>query len=110
MASCDTYIKIYDPLPSIPELLKSFRVHHLSPADITIAESDDFMAGFYTINQIILENDLVVASVGRKVFAWKAGVGKKGYAKGDVKRGRVLAHRSLRTLGEQKNIHYSRVS
>lgn len=54
------------------------------------------------MNQIIIENDLVVASVGRKVFAWKAGVGKKGIAaKGEKKRNGGQANRSLRTLGEQ---------
>ena len=28
------------------------------------------------MNQIVLENDLIVASIGRKIFAWKAGSGK----------------------------------
>lgn len=50
-----------------------------------MAASHEPDARYFNVNQIILENDLVVASIGRKVFAWKAGTGK-GRTKGDSHR------------------------
>jgi hypothetical protein len=75
-SSHDGYISIFDPLPSPPLLLRSFLANHLSSADATVAASDRFDARYYTVNRLILENDLVVASIGRKVFAWRAGTAK----------------------------------
>ena len=76
LLSFDGYIKIFDPLPSPPTLLRTFHAVHMSPADALVAASSEADALYHTINQIILENDLVVASIGRKVFAWRAGTGK----------------------------------
>jgi hypothetical protein len=74
--SFDGQIKVYDPLPDPPTLLRSFHASRLSAADATVAASHDPDARYFNVNQIILENDLIVATIGRKVFAWKAGVGK----------------------------------
>ena len=76
---------MYDPLPSPPVLLRSFHASHLSTADAFVAATHEPDARYFNVNQIILENDLVVASIGRKVFAWKAGIGK-GRTKGDSHR------------------------
>ncbi|WVQ79595.1 hypothetical protein IAT38_001695 [Cryptococcus sp. DSM 104549] len=76
VGSCDGYIKIYDPYPTPPLLLRSFHASHLSPGELLIAASDQPDAPYYTVNKIVLENDLVVATIGRKVFAWKSGTGK----------------------------------
>jgi hypothetical protein len=77
VGGCDTFVKVYDPLPAIPTLLRQFRAAHLGAADLAMAESDDPNAAWHTVNQVILENDLFVAAVGRRVFAWRAGSIKK---------------------------------
>jgi len=73
------HIGVFDPLPSPPVLLRTFHASsfsQLSPPERETAASDDVQAKHYTCNQIILENDLIVASIGHKVFAWRAGSGK----------------------------------
>ncbi|WVF67598.1 hypothetical protein IAT40_002356 [Kwoniella sp. CBS 6097] len=76
VGSYDGYIKVFDPLPSPPMLLRTFHASHLTPGEALVAASDERDARYYTVNKVILENDLVVASVGRKIFAWRAGSGK----------------------------------
>ncbi|WWC90437.1 uncharacterized protein L201_005372 [Kwoniella dendrophila CBS 6074] len=76
VGSFDGYIKIYDPLPYSPTLLRSFHASHLSPGQLLVAASEEPDARYHTVNKVILENDLIVASIGRKVFAWRAGSGK----------------------------------
>lgn len=83
--SFDGHIKVYDPLPDPPILLRSFHASRLSAADAFVAASHEPDARYYNTNQIILENDLVVATIGRKVFGWKAGIGK-GRSKGESHR------------------------
>jgi len=74
--SFDGHIKVYDPLPDPPVLLRSFHASRLSSADAFVAASHEPDARYFNVNQIILENDLIVATIGRKVFGWKAGIGK----------------------------------
>jgi hypothetical protein len=74
--SFDGSIRVYDPLPDPPVLLRHFQASRLSAADAFVAASREPDARYFNVNQIILENDLIVATIGRKVFAWKAGVGK----------------------------------
>ena len=102
VGSADGYIKIYDPLPSSPTLLRSFRASHLSPADVDLACSDAPHAPYYTPNRILLDNDMLVASIGHKVFAWRAGSGKGRQAgKGEKKSGGKSEGKAHgRTLGE----------
>jgi hypothetical protein len=83
--SFDGHIKVYDPLPDPPILLRSFHAARLSAADAFVAASHEHDARYFNVNQIILENDLIVATIGRKVFGWKAGIGK-GRSKGESHR------------------------
>ncbi|WWC71308.1 uncharacterized protein I206_105262 [Kwoniella pini CBS 10737] len=76
VGSFDGYIKIFDPLPSPPTMLRTFHASRLSPGELLVAASEESDARYYTVNKLIVENDLVVASIGRKVFAWRAGSGK----------------------------------
>ncbi|WVQ95174.1 hypothetical protein IAU59_002268 [Kwoniella sp. CBS 9459] len=76
VGSYDGYIKVFDPLPSPPTLLRTFHASHLTAGEALVAASDERDARYYTVNKVILENDLVVASIGRKIFAWRAGSGK----------------------------------
>ncbi|WWD02114.1 hypothetical protein V865_000152 [Kwoniella europaea PYCC6329] len=76
VGSFDGYIKIFDPLPYPPNLLRTFHASRLTPGESLVAASEEPDARWYTVNKVILENDLVVASIGRKVFAWRAGSGK----------------------------------
>lgn len=97
---------MYDPLPSPPVLLRSFHASHLSVADAFVAATHEPDARYFNVNQIILENDLVVASIGRKVFAWKAGIGK-GRTKGDSHR-KTPGHKSdskgtLKSMGKSNS-------
>ncbi|ODN87377.1 hypothetical protein L198_07001 [Cryptococcus wingfieldii CBS 7118] len=94
VGTADGYIKILDPLPSPSPLsfnddsnthiLRSFHASHLSPAETLIATTDEPDARWYTVNKVGVEDDMVVAAVGRKVFGWRAGVlrGKKGEGEG----------------------------
>ncbi|ORY21364.1 hypothetical protein BCR39DRAFT_63906 [Naematelia encephala] len=108
-------MKIFDPLPSPPELLRTFHTtsfSRLSPAEQATAASGAPGAKLYTPNQILLEEDLVVASVGIKVVAWRAGVAKskgtgtgKGVASGDRRKsggGRSDARTEARTMDVRK--------
>jgi hypothetical protein len=68
---------VYDPLPPHPTRLRKLgSPAHLTPGDLIVAESDEHRAKFFNVNHLILENDLVVAAIGRNVLAWKAGTGK----------------------------------
>ncbi|WVN86154.1 uncharacterized protein L203_101315 [Cryptococcus depauperatus CBS 7841] len=72
IGSYDGWIKVYDPVPNSPSLLRSFHALHLSAGEVNVAASSQPDARHYTVNQIVLENDLVVAAIGRRVFAWQA--------------------------------------
>ena len=74
--SFDGYIKIFDPLPDPPTLLRNFHASRLTPGEALIASTDEADASYFNVNQIILDNDFVVASIGSKVFGWRAGTGK----------------------------------
>ncbi|WRT68667.1 uncharacterized protein IL334_005646 [Kwoniella shivajii] len=76
VGSYDGYIKIFDPLPYHSDLLRTFHASRLTPGELLVAASEEPDGRYYTVNKVILENDLVVASLGRKVFAWRAGTGK----------------------------------
>ncbi|XAO25923.1 hypothetical protein I312_104756 [Cryptococcus bacillisporus CA1280] len=89
VGSFDGFVKIYDPLPTPPKLLRTFHASHLSPGELLVAGSDQPDARFYTVNKIILENDMVVASIGRKVFAWRAGAGKGKHGGKEGKKGGI---------------------
>ncbi|TYJ52579.1 hypothetical protein B9479_006829 [Cryptococcus floricola] len=97
VGTADGYIKILDPLPSSSSplsfpfnddsnthILRAFHASHLSPAETLIASTDEPDARWYTVNKVGVEDDMVVAAVGRKVFGWRAGVlrGKKGEGEG----------------------------
>ncbi|WVQ77637.1 hypothetical protein IAR50_007325 [Cryptococcus sp. DSM 104548] len=93
VGTADGYIKILDPLPSSAPsssdqdnnyILRSFHASHLSPAELLIAGTDQPDARWYTVNKVVVEDDMVVAALGRKVFAWRAGAGKE--KKGERKR------------------------
>ena len=79
-----------------PSLLRTFRTTSLSAADALVAASEDDRARWYTPNHILLDNDMLVAAIGGKIFAWRAGSGKgrqggKGEKKGGGK-GELRAH------------------
>lgn len=99
--SFDGHIRVYDPLPDPPVLLRNFHPSRLSSADAFVAASHDSDARYFNVNQILLENDLIVATIGRKVFGWKAGIGK-GRSKVDSHR-RVSGQKSD-SKGSAKNI------
>jgi len=99
--SFDGHIRVYDPLPDPPVLLRNFHPARLSSADAFVAASHESDARYFNVNQIILENDLIVATIGRKVFGWKAGIGK-GRSKVDSHR-RVSGQKSD-SKGSAKNI------
>ncbi|ORX38274.1 hypothetical protein BD324DRAFT_620221 [Kockovaella imperatae] len=107
IGSSDGYIKVYDPLPHTPVLLRSFRASHLSPADVDIASSDAPHAPYYTPNKILLDNDMLVAAIGHKVFAWRAGNGKSRQAggKGEKKPGSKAEGRSHGRTMDLRSLH-----
>ncbi|GMK55880.1 hypothetical protein CspeluHIS016_0209360 [Cutaneotrichosporon spelunceum] len=68
---------VYDPLPPEPTRLRKLgSPAHLTPGDLIVAETDEHRAKFFNVNHLILENDLIVAAIGRNVLAWRAGTGK----------------------------------
>lgn len=75
--SYDGHVDVFDPLPLEPERLRSFRPPgHLRPGDLMVAQSDEYRARYYNTNQILLDNDLVIAAIGRSVMSWRSGTGK----------------------------------
>ena len=69
VASCDSVIKLVDPYTF--EILRSFRLTHLSPGDLAIAESAN-PDPRHIIKHIVFESDVLVASMGRQVYGWRA--------------------------------------
>ncbi|BEI84834.1 hypothetical protein CcaverHIS002_0502350 [Cutaneotrichosporon cavernicola] len=68
---------VYDPLPPEPTRLRKLgSPAHLTPGDLIVAGSDEHRAKFFNVNHLILENDLIIAGIGRNVLAWRAGTGK----------------------------------
>lgn len=68
---------VFDPLPTEPTRMRKLgSPAHLTPGDLIVAESDEHRAKFFNVNHLILENDLIVAAIGRNVLAWRAGTGK----------------------------------
>ena len=94
----DASISVFDPLPAIPVPLRSFRAIRVSAGEMEAVRNGETAA--YSVRQILLENDFVVASIGRQIFAWRAGKpqkrdsrkndkGKSGPAKTKTGRGAV---------------------
>ena len=70
VASSDAVVKLFDPYTT--DLVRTLRLQHLSSRDLALAESGDSDARNITVNQLIFENDLLIASVGRQVYGWRA--------------------------------------
>ena len=87
-----------------PTLLREFRASHLSAADALVAASEQFEARYYIPNQIVLDNDMLLTSLGRRIFAWRAGSGKGRQAGGKGEKrnasGRGEGKSNARTSGE----------
>lgn len=70
VAGSDTTIKLFDPYSF--NLLRTIRLNHLSPSDLAMVESDHPDARLLTVNQVIIDNDVLVAAVGRQIYGWRA--------------------------------------
>ncbi|CAK9781730.1 hypothetical protein CC85DRAFT_281517 [Cutaneotrichosporon oleaginosum] len=77
VGSFNGQVWVYDPLPLEPTRLRKLgSPSHLTPGDLIVAEGDEHRAKYFNVNHLILENDLIVAGIGRNVLAWRAGTGK----------------------------------
>jgi WD40 repeat protein len=93
VASTDTAVKLFDPYTM--DLVRSFRLQHLSSRDLALADSDDPDARYVTVNQLLFENDLLIASVGRQVYGWRATRKVK-----DKPQNRKLSRKSHKAISE----------
>ncbi|KAJ9111688.1 hypothetical protein QFC19_001047 [Naganishia cerealis] len=68
----DGLVQIWDPLASPPALLRTLRNRHSAPPPVypTLETS---ASKLYSVNNIILDTDMVVASIGNQVLGWRAG-------------------------------------
>jgi len=74
----DGHYAVFDPLPVHVERLRAFRPPvHYTPGDLALAASDEPRAKYYTVNDLIVDNDLVVAAIGRNVQTWRAATPQK---------------------------------
>jgi hypothetical protein len=77
IGSYDGHYGVFDPLPVFVEKLRAFRPpSHYTPGDLQLAASDQPRAKYYNVNQLLVDNDLVIAAIGRNVQTWRAGTGK----------------------------------
>lgn len=100
--STDGNINLWDPLSSPPTLLRTFAAADLSTANQAAADRDDPSSRHHTVNQIILESDMIAAAVGRRVLGWRAGSSKSRAKKENSTRqgaGRHLGSGTTRGLG-----------
>lgn len=59
------------------ERLRALRPRqHYTPGELQLAASDEPRARYYTVNDILVDNDLVIAAIGRNVQTWRAGTAK----------------------------------
>lgn len=101
----DGLLQIWDPLASPPTLLRTLRNRHSAPptAYPTLETS---ASKLYSVNNIVLCTDMVVASIGNQILGWRAGSqkvkeGGKGW-KGQIL-GKHGAGKSSPTKGFSKS-------
>ncbi|KAJ9096074.1 hypothetical protein QFC21_005439 [Naganishia friedmannii] len=68
----DGLVQIWDPLASPPTLIRSLRNRHSAPPPV-YPGLDTSASKLYSVNNIILDTDMVVASIGNQVLGWRAG-------------------------------------
>lgn len=68
----DGLLQIWDPLASPPTLLRTLRNRH-SAAPAAYPSLHTSASKLYSVNNIILDTDMVVASIGNQVLGWRAG-------------------------------------
>lgn len=73
--SFDGLVKIWDPLSMPPTLLRTVRNRHSTPP-ASYPELGTHASMFYSVNNIVLESDMVVATIGHHVLGWRAGSSK----------------------------------
>lgn len=75
--SFDGLVHIWDPLPPIPTLLRDLRNRHTSVNNEWPNAGHPFpgtpAAKQFSVNNIVLENDMFIASIGNQVMGWRAG-------------------------------------
>jgi hypothetical protein len=68
----DGLLQIWDPLASPPTLLRTLRNRHSAPP-AAYPSLDTSASKLYSVNNIVLDTDMVVASIGNQVLGWRAG-------------------------------------
>lgn len=95
--SFDGIVKVWFPLTSPPTLLRTLRNRHASiPSELPALADPN--AKMYSVNNIVLEADMVVASVGKVILGWRAGNTKLKNGKRSAWNGQVTGkHASGKT-------------
>ncbi|KAJ9121587.1 hypothetical protein QFC22_002206 [Naganishia vaughanmartiniae] len=68
----DGLVQIWDPLASPPTLIRTLRNRH-SASPAVYPGLDTSASKLYSVNNIILDTDMIVASIGNQVLGWRAG-------------------------------------
>lgn len=68
----DGLVQIWDPLASPPTLMRTLRNRHSAPPPV-YPGLDTSASKLYSVNNIILDTDMIVASIGNQVLGWRAG-------------------------------------
>lgn len=68
----DGLLQVWDPLASPPTLLRTLRNRHSAPP-AAYPSLDTSASKLYSVNNIVLDTDMVVASIGNQVLGWRAG-------------------------------------
>ncbi|KAJ9119876.1 hypothetical protein QFC24_005590 [Naganishia onofrii] len=88
----DGSVQIWDPLASPPTLIRTLRNRHSAPPPV-YPGLDTSASKLYSVNNIILDTDMIVASIGNQVLGWRAG-SQKGKEGGKGWKGQVLGKHS----------------
>lgn len=68
----DGLLQIWDPLASPPTLLRTLRNRHSAPPT-TYPALETSASKLYSVNNIVLDTDMIVASIGNQILGWRAG-------------------------------------
>lgn len=104
----DGLLQIWDPLASPPTLLRTLRNRHSAPPT-TYPALETSASKLYSVNNIILDTDMIVASIGNQILGWRAG-SQKVKEGGKGWKGQILGKHGVGKSSPTKGFSKSRSS
>lgn len=102
----DGLLQIWDPLASPPTLLRTLRNRHSAPPT-SYPALETSASKLYSVNNIVLDTDMIVASIGNQILGWRAG-SQKVKEGGKGWKGQVLGKHGVGKSSPTKGFSESR--